>query len=58
MGSNEFKLDHPSISKVHACIYLGCDLSIMLVDIGSSHGTTLIRGDSTTKMASMKAVCL
>jgi hypothetical protein len=23
MPTNDFKLDHPSISKIHACIYFG-----------------------------------
>lgn len=41
--TNEFRLEHPSISKMHACIYFGTDLNIMLVDLGSSNGTFLLR---------------
>lgn len=47
---NDFKLDHPSISKMHACIYFSTDLNLMLVDLGSSNGTTLLREGQTFKL--------
>lgn len=58
MPTNDFKLEHPSISKIHACIYFGTEVSLVLVDLGSSHGTTLIRGQSTTKIETMKPITL
>jgi hypothetical protein len=41
---NEYKLDHNSISKTHACIYFAPHLALMLVDLNSSNGTTITRG--------------
>lgn len=54
----EYKLDHPSISKVHACIFFGEDSAVFLVDLGSSNGTTLIRGEDKTKIEALWAVKL
>ena len=35
--SNDFCLEHPSISKTHACIYYAPHNRLMLVDLGSSN---------------------
>jgi pSer/pThr/pTyr-binding forkhead associated (FHA) protein len=56
--SNDFKLDHPSISKTHACIYFSPDLNLMLVDLGSSNGTTLTREGQPFKLEPLKPVSL
>ena len=52
------KLEHPSISKVHACVYFGFDLSIMLVDLGSSNGTSITRDGKTFKLEPLKPIAL
>lgn len=48
--TNDFKLDHPSISKIHACIYYGPELNLMLVDLGSSNGTSITRDKTFFKL--------
>lgn len=51
-------MDHPSISKIHACIYFGYDLSVMLVDMGSSNGTSITRDEKTFKLEPLKPIAL
>ena len=53
-----FKLEHPSISKIHACIYFGYDLSVMLVDMGSSNGTSITRDGNSFKLEPLKPIAL
>lgn len=55
---NEFKLEHQSISKTHACIFFGHGLNVMLVDLGSSNGTTVTRGGETLKLEPLKPLPL
>ena len=40
-SNSTFKLDHPSISKNHACIFIENDSRVFLVDLNSSNGTYL-----------------
>jgi hypothetical protein len=39
--ANDFQLDHLSISRNHACIFVDTDANIYLVDMASSAGTFL-----------------
>ena len=54
---NDFHLQHPSISKLHASIYFAPHGVLMLVDLGSSHGTVLKReGEKGGKIDSLMPV--
>lgn len=43
LKTSDFPLEHPTISRYHACIFFSNDLEVMLVDLNSSQGTALKR---------------
>ncbi len=57
-SSSDFKLDHPSISKSHACIYFAPGTAVMLVDLASSNGTFLIRYAENIKLDPLQPIQL
>lgn len=56
--TNDFKLEHPSISKIHACLFFSLKRELMLVDLGSSHGTSVVREGKTIKLEELMPVAL
>lgn len=51
---NHFKLEHGSISKCHASIYFSEDMEVILVDLNSSNGTVILRGETEIKLESLR----
>ena len=47
---NDFRFEHGSISKSHACIYFSSDMEVILVDLNSTHGSVIVRGGVETKL--------
>lgn len=50
-NSNDFRLDHGSLSKFHACIYFSSNMEVILVDLNSTNGTIIRRGNLDIKLS-------
>ena len=52
--SSDFRLEHGSISKFHAGLYFSSNMELVLVDLNSSHGTSIIRHEQEIKLEPLR----